>query len=273
MRLSTCFLLLAFVPAAIGGCRFDPLTGEEAAEALEESSIASQSAALVAAGVEISTDFTIGSAVRDAAAEVRTFIQSQLPCAEVTLEDATLTVEYGALPGDCTYRGHTFAGSHSIHVERNDEAEVLVSHTWDDFNNGRFSVSGDAQVTWSLADRTRHIEHQLTWTRIRDGRMGVGSGDRLQRALEGGILEGIRIDGTREWEGESGHWDLDIDGIEMRWVDPVPQAGSWTLDTPFDKTVTLEFERVDEDTINVTARGGDRSIRFRVNSVGTIMRD
>ena len=45
-------VMLSVVLGAIvlsGGCRFDPLTGEEAREALEESSVASQAAALVGA--------------------------------------------------------------------------------------------------------------------------------------------------------------------------------------------------------------------------------
>ncbi|MDH5671558.1 MAG: hypothetical protein OEZ06_05370 [Myxococcales bacterium] len=248
------------------------LTAAEAAEAVEESSIATQSAALMGASIEISTDFTIGGAVRDAAAEVRAAIESQLPCAEITLEDATLTIEYGALPGYCSYRGHTFSGSHSIEVSRNEEAAVVVHHNWNELSNGRVSVSGEAEVTWSRVERSRHVVHELTWTRLRDGRVGVGSGDRTQRPLDGGISEGIGVDGSRTWDGESGRWDLAIDGVEMRWADPVPQSGSWTLDTPFDKSLRLDFERIDADTIGVTVTNARRSFEFRVNSVGAVSR-
>jgi hypothetical protein len=265
-------LLVWSVVVFAAGCRLHPLTSEEAQQALEESSIDAQAAALTSASVEVSTDFTIGQAAEQAAEQIRDFVQSQLPCAEITLQDATLRVEYGARAGGCSFKGHTFAGVHSIHVERNDEQDVEVTHTWEDFNNGRISVSGDATVTWSLDEPSRHVVHELTWTRLSDGRMGVGTGDRTQRPLSGGLSEGFEVDGERAWEGEHGRWDLTIDHIEMRWTDPVPQAGSWVLETPFDKTITLEFERIDEDTIGVTASGDDRSVELKVNRVGLISR-
>jgi hypothetical protein len=254
------------------GCRLSPLTSDEAQRALEESSIDSQAAALTSASVEVSTDFTIGEAAERAAEQIRDFVQSQLPCAEITLQEATLRIEYGARAGNCVFRGHTFAGVHSVHVERNLEHDVVVTHTWEDFNNGRISVTGDATVTWNRDEPSRHVVHELTWTRLSDGRMGVGSGDRTQRPLAGGLVEGFEVDGQRAWEGEQGRWDLDINHIEMRWTDPVPQAGSWVLETPFDKTITLEFERIDEDTIAVTASGEDRSIELKVNRLGMISR-
>lgn len=255
------------------GCPSKRLTGEEAREALDESSVASQAAALMSTSIEISTDFTIGSAVEEAAEEVRDFVVAQLPCAEVTLEDATLTIEYGAHEDEaCTYRGQEFAGTHSIHMQRNEDDNVVVEHTWSDFNNEVISVTGEATVTWSRGDRSRHVVHELTWTRLSDMRMGVGSGDRVQSALAGGWSEGVRINGTRGWEGERGRFELEIDGVEMRWADPVPQAGSWALQTPFDKTVRLSFERVDEDSIAVTVANGGRSFDFQVSSIGTVSR-
>jgi hypothetical protein len=273
MRISAWkFARVLLAAAVFAGCRFDPLTSDEAQGALEESSIDSQAAALTSASIEVSTDFTIGQAAERAAEQVRDFVRSQLPCADLTLENATLRIEYGALPGACTYRGHEFAGVHTIHVERNLEHDVVVTHAWEDFNNGRLSVSGEATVTWSTDEPSRHVVHELTWTRLSDGRMGVGSGDRTQRPLPGGLAEGFEVDGSRAWQGERGRWDLDIDQIEMRWTDPVPQAGAWVLQTPFDKTITLEFERIDEDTIAVTASGGDRNIELLVNRLGRISR-
>lgn len=254
------------------GCRVERLTSEEARESLDESSVASQAEALTAASVEISTDFTIGEAVEDAAQEIRGFIQSQLPCADIRLERATLTIEYGARPGSCVYRGQELSGTHVISVESNDEHDVIVQHSWQDLSNGRVSVTGEATVTWSLEDRSRHIVHELHWTRLSDGKTGVGSGNRTQTPLEGGLVEGIEIDGTRAWETARGRWELSIDHVQMRWMDPVPQAGSYVLDTPFDKTVTLAFERIDSDSIGVTASSGDRSISLQINKLGLISR-
>jgi hypothetical protein len=76
----------------------------------------------------------------------------------------------------------------------------------------------------------------------------------------------------RSWTGPAGRWDLAIDGVELRWVDPVPQAGSYTLATPFEKSMTLSFDRVDEDTIRVTVESGARSFEFNVTSRGVTER-
>lgn len=245
----------------------DPLTLAEAKEAVEESTLSDQAFSVVNGTVEISTNFTIGQAVEAAAEQLRDFIASQLPCAEITLAKATLSVEYGAKPGSCTYHGHTYSGVHEVTVSRAD-GEVSVHHTWSDLSNGVVSVSGSADVTWSLDDQSRHVKHELTWTRLSDGRQGVGSGDRTQTALAGGIAEGIRVDGTRTWQGKSGRWDTSINNVEMRWVDPVPQSGSYVLATPFDKSLSMAFERVDEDTIRVTLASEGRSFTFNVNKLG-----
>jgi hypothetical protein len=264
--------LLLVSLAIAAGCRVDHLTSEEARESLEESSVASQAEALTAASVEISADFTIGEAVQRAAEQIRSFVESQLPCAEITLSNATLSIEYGGRPGNCVYRGHTFSGTHEISVESNEEHDVIVQHSWDELSNGKVSVTGEATVTWSLEDKSRHIVHQLHWTRLSDGRTGTGTGNRTQRALEGGIAEGIEVDGSRGWETDRGRWELTIDRVQMRWQDPVPQSGAYVLATPFDKTVKLAFARIDEDSIAVTATSGDRSLELRISRLGVISR-
>lgn len=246
------------------------LTWEEAKIAAEESALSSQAENLTAVSVELATDFTIGGAVEAAAEEIRTFVASQLPCAEVTVALGRVDVEYGAKPGSCTYRGHTFEGRHSITVARNHAGEVVVDHEWDDFTNGFLTVSGTATVTWSFDDPSRHVVHELTWTRLSDGRTGKGSGDRIQRPLDGDILQGIVVDGSRRWVGKSGTWDLSINQVEMRWIDPVPQSGSYSLDTPFDQAVSLSFRRVDEATIEVTVSGGRKDYEFRVSRLGAV---
>ena len=267
----TALLSLALLSASATGCRIDPLTRDQAQQALEESSIDSQASALTSASIELSTDFTIGEAAASAAQRIRDFVKSQLPCARITLQDHTLEIEYGAT-GACTFRGQTFRGSHTISVERNDAEDVVVTHLWDALTNGRISVTGDAEVTWTLDDPSRQVVHDLTWTRLADGRTGRGTGDRTQRPLDGGLVEGFSVDGARTWDGPRGHWSLDIDGIEMRWVDPVPQAGTLALTTPKDTLITLQFNRLDSDSIGVTASGGDRTIDFSVNKLGAIER-
>jgi hypothetical protein len=271
------FLAFAALPAFLAGCpkandtrgeNKEPLTLAEAQQALEETSMSGEATSLVAGTVEITTDFTIGGAVEQAAEEIASFVESQLPCAGIELIDNTLTVEYGANPGNCTYNGQTYSGTHAITVELNDEHDVLVHHEWTELSNQKLSVSGFADVTWSLTDATRHVVHELTWTRLSDGRTGTGSGDRLQGALHGNILEGFTEDGNRTWEGEAGTWDLDINGIEWRWIDPVPQAGDFDLETPKGKHLTMSFSRIDDDTIQVTVAGPEHSFDIHVNKWG-----
>lgn len=256
---------LAFTVLALGtfGCKQQGLTRAEASEALEESQLSTQAAALTSGTLEITTNFTIGDAVEAAADELRAFYAEQLPCAEVSLDGNTLTVDYG-VNGDCRYRGQVYRGSHSVTISRNDTNDVVVDHVWEHLQNDEVEVNGTATVTWNLDDPSRHVQHELSWERLSDGRTGVGSGDRIQRPLAAGIETGFSVDGTRQWRGQSGAWDLGINAVEMRWVDPVPQAGSYSLETPFDKQVTLAFDRVDDMTIKVTVSGGDKSFDFNV---------
>jgi hypothetical protein len=248
----------------------DTLTFAEALQAVEESTLSSQAQSLQSASVEITTSFTIGQAVENAAQEIKDFVGTQLPCAEITLADATLTVKYGAKPGNCTYKGHKFSGTHSIQVEKNDQAQVLVHHTWADLTNGVVKLNGTADVTWDFQELSRKVVHKVEWTRVHDGFAVSGEGDRTQTPLAGGVLEGIEIDGHRSWASVRGEWNLTIDGVQMRWVDPVPQAGSYNLLTPKNKKLGLSFQRVDEDTIKVTVSNGKRSFNFDVSKIGTV---
>jgi hypothetical protein len=255
--------LLAWLALGALGCKNEALTRAEANEALEESRLSNQAQALTSSTIEISTNFTIGDAAERAAEEIRAFYAAQLPCAELTLEQSTLTVEYG-VNGTCRYQGQVYRGSHSITVSQNDDDDVVVEHVWDGLENETIRVNGHATVTWSFDDPKRHVVHELEWTRLSDGRIGVGTGDRVQRPLEGSVLTGIAVNGTRGWKGESGEWALSINDVEMRWVDAVPRSGSYSLDTPFDKAVSMEFEKFDESSILVTVSSGNSSFEFKV---------
>jgi hypothetical protein len=242
------------------------LTLGEAAQAVEESAIDAEASSITSNTIEISTSFTLGSAVEAAASEVKTFIETQLPCAEVALQGAKLSVEYGKKPGLCLYRGQSYKGTHTIELKKTAPGEVEVQHTWASVSNQRVKVDGVATVTWSSASKSRRIQHEFTWTRLSDNRTGKGSGDRVQTPLEGGVAEGIKIEGARSWTGEKGTWDLAIRGIEVRWADPVPQAGSYTLLAPSSRSMNLAFARLDSDTIQVTVSSGERSFNINVTS-------
>jgi hypothetical protein len=263
---------MALVPWLLTACPRDktndePLTAAEASQALEESTIESQGQALAADNVELATNFTIGGAVQAAAAELRTFVASQLPCATLTLVDHTLTIEYGTT-GTCLYHGQTITGQSQITIAQNDATQVEVDHQWIALSNGLVQIDGTAEVTWNKVDPSRHVVHDITVVRLRDQKTVESSGDRLQKPLAGGVTEGISVNGTRQWTSDRGTWDLDIDNVEMRWVDPVPQAGQYVLTTPADKQVTLSFARKDVDTITVTLAGPKRSFTFDVTKAG-----
>ncbi len=266
-RYLTAALLLSLT--TLPNCKQDDeaMTFGEAKQALEESQLTTQVSNLTSTSVDISTHFTMGKAVEAAAAELRTFIETQLPCAEVVLAKGTLDVTYGAKAGNCTYKGHSYSGSHSMTVARNAEGDVEVDHAWTDLSNGVVSVSGSAEVTWSLAQGERHVHHALTWTRLSDGKQGAGSGDRTQSVLGGGSFEGIQIDGSREWKSDGEQWDLAIDGVQVRWVDAVPQAGSYLLRSPRGKSLNLTFARADSTTIQVKVSSGKRSFDFNVTTL------
>jgi len=263
----------AFVlPLAMLACNQQSLTHDEAVDALTESSLESQASAVTAAPIEISTNFTIGKAIENAAADLRGFLAAELPCATVTVQGATVTTEWGAAGGGCTYKGLTYTGTSSVTISRTDGATVEVDHAYADLSNGKVKVSGSAHVTWSATEHSRHVVHQLTWTRLSDNRTGTGSGDRTQTLLDPaqGLLGGIRIDGNRHWQGQRGQWDLAITGVEVRLQDPVPQAGAYQLTTPNNKTLTLSFARQAADVIRVTLTGPKRSFSFDVRETGTI---
>jgi hypothetical protein len=263
-------LSLTVVPVllvALSGCAQQSLTGAEAQEAVAQTQADSEAEALTSNTVDITTNFTIGHAVEEAATELKSFIQTELPCADVSVSGHTLTVEYGKT-GACPWNGMTFTGTHTVSISKNDADEVIVDHTWSGLTNGKVEVDGTATVTWNLADPSRHIDHDLTWTRLSDGRTGEGKGSRTQKPLDaslGGLKTGFTEDGERSWTGKVGTWNLDISGLEMRWVDPVPEAGTLTLETPYDKTVSLGFARVNDTTIHVTAQGPVHSYGFDIH--------
>jgi hypothetical protein len=263
--------LIFALPVVLFACNQESLTHDEAVDALTESSLESQASSVTAAPIEISTNFTIGSAVASAAAELRNFLAAELPCATVTIQGSTVTTEWGTSAG-CAYKGTMYTGTSSVTIQRTDPSTIEVDHTWTDLSNGKVKVSGTAHVTWSATEMSRHVVHELHWTRLSDNRTGTGTGDRTQTLLDPsqGIAGGIRIDGNRHWSGHAGEWDLAITGVEVRLQDPVPQAGSYQLTTPSNKNLTLSFARQSTDVIRVSLTGPKRTFSFDVRETGAI---
>lgn len=241
-----------------------PFRAGDATEAAAETTAASAALSLAGDDIEIATDFTIGEGVQKAAESLRDFYESQIPCAAVSLADRVVTVDFGAT-GDCVWRGRVYRGQHKVGIDRAESGEIEVGHEWIDFTDGRVTVTGDATVTWSLADKTRRVEHDLTWT-LGD-KTGRGTGDRTQTALGDG---GLRIDGQHTWTGPAGTWIMEIDQVVAYAADPVPESGVYRLVTPKDHEVTLAFERLDEARIEVTLSAAGKSFRVIVRKAGQV---
>jgi hypothetical protein len=262
-------LTAGFAAALLPACWDRPLTATEEWQSLTAAIQSYQAEALTSDIVEITTDFTLGQAVQDAAAELRDFLESQIDCSTVTLSQATLTIDFGDLDDACTWNGRTYAGVATVQLVSASSDGAEVHHTWAGITDGSLTVDGDATVTWDLSAFSRRVEHQLTWTN-EDGDVLVGTGDRTQALLDPtvGIWGGISIDGQRAWTHNGQAWTLDIDGVLARAQDPVPYAGAYVLTTPSGKTATLTFERVDTDTIALTLSGGEEERVWHVTATG-----
>jgi len=242
----------------------------EALAAVAEAAISTRGETLTEDIIEISTDFTMGEAVEDAAAELAAWLESQIDCSTVTLDGHTITVDFGTLEDQCVYNSHTYAGLWAVTIQTNLVDEVVVDHEWTGLTDGEVTLDGTAQVTWSSAAHSRHVVHQVTWA-DEDGTVEA-SGDRLQELIDPveGISAGIVVNGDRDWNSGSGEWSLDIDSVEMRGMDPVPQAGVYTLTTPALKVATLTFTRLDAATIECVLASGADSWTFEISSTGAI---
>ena len=64
--------------------------------------------------------------------------------------------------------------------------------------------------------------------------------------------------------------DGTVQGVQVRWIDPVPQAGTYRLASPKNRSLELSFARVDVDTIAVTLKNDTKSFTFNVNSLGAV---
>jgi hypothetical protein len=253
--------------ACLAGCEFDLLDSQDTQDALDESIADSEGIAFTAAAIELGGIFTMGQSAEASALQLHDLMSSQLGCAGLTLDHATLIVEYAS----CNFMPNVFAGTHTVLIEEDGPSQLRVTHRWDKLSNGNIEINGSALVTWSEADPVRHVIDQYTWVRPKDGRMGVGGGDRRQAALEGHtVFDGLRVDGTRSWEGQNGHWDLTMDGIQIRWVDPVPFTGLWMLRTPDNRMVTFEFARIDAENIGIDVTSGKLVLALNVDKLGFV---
>ncbi len=270
-RLATFAALAAFTTGSTG-CLRDTMTRTEMRAAVVELVETGQVQQLENGIVEITTDFTIGDAVeqvRDRIAEVLA------ACGQTTvtaMDDVTIRIDFGPASDPCEYDGNAYSGVVELVIGRDGDT-VVVDHSYEDLSNGTYTLNGDKRVTWSSnggGEVVREIDSQVGWI----GPNGPVD-HRSQRTMTfsdflGGPEAPITIDGDRRWDRAGDTWELDINGVEFRLADPVPQDGSYVLTIPNGKQGTLSFERVDEDTIAVTFVSGVRQRTFHVSRAGAV---
>ena len=265
---------MGLVAAALGtsfGCSAEGMSGAEALEALGQANRSGSGDQATQEVVEVSTEFTIGGALADAARTVADFWVSQAPCADVTLEGAVMTVDYGDLGDSCVFRGRTYAGVNTVEVRSTTPGELEVLHGWDGFTDGRVAVDGGATVTWSGDDATRRVQTAHTWS---EGGESVDvTGDHVTGPLaDEGWFGGFTLDGSREWTADGdAFWTLDMIDLELRYLDPAPQAGSLVVTSPAGKSLDVTYRRIDDDTIEAVLSGLRRGDAvFHISRLGTL---
>lgn len=251
----------------LAGCDLDFLDSQETQAALDESIADSEGLALTAASIELGAVFTLGQTAEQSALQLHELMASQLGCAGLSLVESTVSVQYGT----CNFEPNVFGGTHTVHIEEDGPDQMRLTHTWDQLSNGRVEINGTAEVTWSAGDDMRRVVDSYSWVRLKDGRSGDGGGDRQQGPLPGhSVFDGLRADGTRTWDGTTGHWELEMDEIRIRWVDPVPYTGLWLLKTPSNRHVSFEFARIDPENIGVDVSSGKLDLELNVDKLGFV---
>ncbi|MBC8070928.1 MAG: hypothetical protein IAG13_21550 [Deltaproteobacteria bacterium] len=254
-------LACALAPA----CFEEPVTAAEARTAVDDVVATGQAVSVQDGIVEITTSFTLADGLRDAAQQVRAFVESQISCSTVSSPaENTLVIDFGTLDDECSFEGRTFAGVVTLEFEPGEE-QVVITHAYDGLTDGKAALDGSATVTWT--ERARHIVTDLAFSNARG--QFTATSDRTQTRI-GARGEGLTVEGVRDWQGPRGDWHLDIDDVELRAVDPVPQDGAYAVTLPNGKQITMSFERIDADTIEVRIAGGRRDRIFRVSSAGDV---
>lgn len=257
-------LALAMLTA---GC--EAMTREEVRIAVEESALEAQAINSTAGMIEISTNFTIGQGLEQAAASFRDFVRSQIPCAVITLDKNTVSVRFGEKGQTCFWNGRLYTGLAAVTIASVAPGELKVTHTWDQLSDGSITVTGKAEVAWDVNNAERRVSYDFDWTHNNKTRESKGQVKQKLIDPKAGLLaSGFEIQGNREWSGEAGSWKLDINNVQVRLQDPVPQKGEYKLTAPSGKSMSMSFNRVDGDTIEITIKSGAREFRFRINRLG-----
>jgi hypothetical protein len=181
--------------------------------------------------------------------KMHALIASQIPCSTLTkVGEDTLVIDFGTLDDECTFRDRTWAGIVTISYATKGDA-IVATHDFDGITDGRVTIDGSATVT--RTGESRHIVTDFSFDGPEHG--FTATSDRVQTPLADG--SGVHIDGTREWMREHGKVHVDIEGVEVRRGDSVPQAGSYEITREGGNVLTMSFTRADDENIVVTVDG------------------
>lgn len=221
--------------------------------------------------VTLFPDRTIGERMDDRAEARREFWQSQRPCSTVTIGDAdVLVVDFGGLRDDCVFDGRTFAGRDVVRW-RSEDGALDVQHRWMRFTDGERVWNGVATVSFPAdagdAGFTVTGEHVVGSLRT-GGLMGVsGTIDVLRRDPDRPIDEGgFVLDGKRLWEIGGEEWTAIYLELVFVPTDAAPESGAIVLENPDGDTMTIVYERVDEDTTSARVSDGQEERLFFVEA-------
>jgi hypothetical protein len=92
------------------------------------------------------------------------------------------------------------------------------------------------------------------------------TGDSTQVTLD----DAVRINGLREWQSSRGFFTLDMQAVEQRFTDRVPELGDYELTLPSEHALILAFGRIDTDNILVTVQGAQRELSFVLGADGSL---
>jgi hypothetical protein len=269
-RIAYCAAALQLAAACTNAAERGGASVESAELAVQEAALTAQLDSLIAEAAERNSRFDIGQGLDNAAEQLKLQLNHELPCAAVTRQGSVLSVFYDAAgSGGCSWHGRALAGQHSVRVMRNADNEVGVHHEFTDFRDGKLSLSGSADVTWSRLSKSRRVLHSVTFAALSGASAGVtgeSTGDSTQLTLS----DGVRINGLREWQSSRGFYSLDMQAIEQRFSDSVPELGAYELTLPTADALTLAFGRIDTDNIRVTVQGAQRELSFVVLPDGSI---
>lgn len=262
---------LSVLACGLAGCADDePMTEQEARDALAEVTSSSQASALTAAMVDLPHAFswvTDGASSPDAeaaASEISDALSAQAPCAEVTRSKSTVTIRFGKTPGSCSYKGLILTGTQTTTVRTRASGVTILDYTWTNLSNGVFDVTGKAHIVWSPSTQTRDVTDDLTWTRLSDGASKHVTGHGKQTPLGGDFSDGVTLDASEAWQTPQGPWAIAVTGAQVRWADLFPQAGTIVLSSPGNHTTSIDFRRIDATTIRVSMATTGRTLEFDV---------